>query len=156
MIAPMIRAQIAPTEQADRLAIRELVDAYAHCADRRDAEGQKALFTEHTHFVVYMDGQGSEPTQVLDGREALAPVFEALNDYQATMHFNGQSTITLDGDRATGESYCIAHHLFTDGERKVMVAHLRYDDTFVKDDGAWLFAERKLYVDWTETRPSLP
>jgi hypothetical protein len=53
----------------------------------------------------------------------------------------------------TGESYCIAHHLFTDdGERKLMVAHLRYDDVFVEIDGAWMFAERKLYVDWTETR----
>ena len=29
----MIHTQIAPSEQADRLAIRELVDAYAHCAD---------------------------------------------------------------------------------------------------------------------------
>ena len=153
----MIHTQIAPTEQADRLAIRELVDAYAHCADRRDSEGQKALFTEDTHFVVYMDGDGSEPTQVLDGRAALTPVFEALNNYQATMHFNGQSTIVLDGDRATGESYCIAHHVFTEGgERKLMVAHLRYDDTFVKVDGGWLFAERKLYVDWTETRSSHP
>jgi hypothetical protein len=150
-------AEITPAEQADRLAIRELVDAYAHCADRRDAAGQKALFTEDTHFVVYMDGQGSEPSQVLDGREALTPVFDDLNRYEATMHFNGQSTITLDGDRATGESYCIAHHLFTDdGERKLMVAWLRYDDAFVKADGAWLFAERKLYVDWTETRRSHP
>ena len=153
----MIHTQIAPTEQADRLAIRELVDAYAHCADRRDSEGQKSLFTEDTHFVVYMDGQGSEPTQVLDGRAALTPVFEALNNYQATMHFNGQSTIVLEGDRATGESYCVAHHVFTEGgERKLMVAHLRYDDTFVKVDGGWLFAERKLYVDWTETRSSHP
>ena len=66
--------EITPVEQADRLAIRELVDAYAHCADRRDADGQRSLFTEDTHFVVYMDGQGSEPTQVLDGREALTPV----------------------------------------------------------------------------------
>ncbi len=144
-----------PTEMADRLAIRELVDAYAHCADRRDAEGQKALFTEDTHFVVYMEGQGSEPTQILDGREALMPVFADLNRYQATMHFNGQSTVTLDGARATGESYCIAHHLFTEGgERKLMVAWLRYGDTFVKLGDAWLFAERNLYVDWTETRPS--
>jgi hypothetical protein len=148
-------AEISPTEAADHLAIRELVDAYAHCADRRDGEGQKSLFTEDTHFVVYMDGQGSEPTQVLDGREALTPVFDDLNRYQATMHFNGQSTVVLDGDRATGESYWIAHHLFTDGgERKLMVAWLRYGDTFVKVDGAWLFAERNLYVDWTETRPS--
>ena len=149
--------EITPTEQADRLAIRDLVDAYAHCADRRDAEGQKSLFTEDTHFAVYMDGQGSEPTQVLEGRKALTPVFDHLNRYQATMHFNGQSTIALDGDGATGESYCIAHHLFTEnGERKLMVAWLRYGDTFVKVDGAWLFAERNLYVDWTETRPSHP
>ena len=147
--------EITPTEQADRLAIRELVDAYAHCADRRDADGQKSLFTEDTHFVVYMDGQGSEPTQMLDGREALTPVFDDLNRYQATMHFNGQSTITLDGVRATGESYCIAHHLFIeDGERNLMVAWLRYHDTFVKQNNAWLFAERNLYVDWTEIRPS--
>jgi hypothetical protein len=147
--------EITVAEVADRLAIRALVDAYAHCADRRDAEGQKSLFTEDTHFVVYMDGQGSEPTQVLDGREALTPVFAALNDYHATMHFNGQSTIALDGDRATGESYCIAHHLFSDGgERKLMVAFLRYDDTFVRQDGGWRFAERRLYVDWTETRAS--
>jgi ketosteroid isomerase-like protein len=149
--------EITPTEQADRLSIRELVDAYAHCADRRDADGQKSLFTEDTHFVVYMDGQGSEPTQTLDGRQALTPVFDDLNRYQATMHFNGQSTITIDGDRATGESYCIAHHLFTDdSERKLMVAWLRYRDTFVKLDSTWLFAERNLYVDWTETRPSHP
>jgi SnoaL-like protein len=149
--------EITPTQLADRLAIRELFDAYAHCADRRDAEGQKSLFTEDTHFVVYTNGQGTEPSQVLDGREALTPVFDALNNYQATMHFNGQSTIALDGDRATGESYCIAHHLFTnDGERTLMVAHLRYHDTFAKVSGTWLFAERNLYVDWTETRPSHP
>src|ERR1700737_3078064 len=113
----MIHAEVTPSEQADRLAIRELLAAYPHCADRRDADGQKALFTDDTHFVVYMKGQRSEPTQVLDGREALTPVFDDLNSYQATMHFNGQSTIPLHGDRATGESYCIAHHLFA-GDRE--------------------------------------
>jgi ketosteroid isomerase-like protein len=146
-------SSISPDDAADRLAIRELVDAYADCADRCDATGQKALFTEDTHFVVYMDGQGTAPTQELDGREALTPVFEDLNRYQATTHFNGQSTIALDGDRATGESYCLAHHLFTaGGERKLMVASLRYHDTFVKGEGTWRFGERRLYVDWTETR----
>ena len=33
-----------------------------------------------------------------------------------------------------------------------MVAALRYNDTFVKIDGAWLFQERLLYVDWIEER----
>jgi len=153
----MIHTEVSPSEQADRLAIRELIDAYARCADRRDADEQKALFTEDTHFVVYMDGEGSAPSQVLDGREALTPVFDDLNRYQSTMHFNGQSTIALHGDRATGESYCIAHHLLTTGnERTLMRAYLRYHDTFAKANGAWLFAERNLYVDWIETRPSAP
>ena len=143
----------SPEEAADRLAIRELVDAYAHCADRRDAEAQKSLFTEDTHFLVYMEGAGTEPTEELHGRERLTPVFEALKQYEVTMHFNGQSTVTLDGTRATGETYCIAHHVFTaDGERKIMLAYLRYHDTFVKQRGSWLFAERNLYLEFADTR----
>jgi hypothetical protein len=149
--------EISAAEAADRLALRELFDAYAHCADRRDAEGQKALFTADCRFAVYMSGDGSEPTYVLDGREALTPVFADLNRYEATTHFNGQSTVAIDGDRATGESYTIAHHLFSeDGARKIMVASLRYLDAFVKIDGRWYFAERKLLLDWSETRASPP
>jgi ketosteroid isomerase-like protein len=145
---------ISPTEAADRLAIRELVEAYAHCADRRDAKGQMALFTEDTHFVVYMNAKDPKPSQELHSREALAPVFAALNQYDATTHFVGQSTIlTLSDDRATGEAYCLAHHVTIDGgKRHLMVASLRYLDTFVKMDGAWLFAERRLYVDWMDER----
>ena len=143
---------IAPQEAADRLAIRELVEAYARCADRRDAKGQMALFTPNTHFVVHMNAKDPKPSQELRSREALAPVFADLNQYAATMHFVGQSTIfTLNADRATGEAYCIAHHLSLDGnERRLMVAYLRYLDTFAKIDGAWLFAERLLYIDWLE------
>src|SRR6202790_5511712 len=99
---------ISSEEAADRLAIRELVDAYARCADRRDAKGQMALFTEDTRFLVFYDLASAEPSQELHGRESLAPVFDDLNQYVATMHFNGQSTVSLDGDRATGESYCLA------------------------------------------------
>src|SRR4051795_13304081 len=96
-----VHTELSPTEAADRLAIRELFDAYAHCADRRDAEGQKALFTDDIRFAVYMDGAGSEATYVLEGREALTPVFADLNRYEVTTHFNGQSTVNIDGDRAT-------------------------------------------------------
>ena len=149
---------ISPTEAADRLAIRELIDAYAHCADRRDAKGQMALFTEDTHFVVFMDATSSEPSQELHGRDSLFPVFDNLNTYTTTTHFNGQSTVVLQGDRGTGESYCLAHHVFTDaaGQRTLMIASIRYLDEFAKREGKWLFAERRLMVDWTETRASTP
>jgi hypothetical protein len=145
---------ISATEAADRLAIRELVEAYAHCADRRDAKAQMALFAVDTHFVVYMNAKEPTPSQELRSREALATVFADLNQYDATTHFVGQSTIlTLSDDRATGEAYCLAHHVTVDGgKRRLMVASLRYLDTFVKTDGAWLFAERLLYVDWLEER----
>src|ERR1700719_3341959 len=145
---------ISPAEAADRLAIRELVEAYAHCADRRDAKGQMALFTPDTHFVVFMNAKDPTPSQELHSQDELAPVFADLNEYAATMHFLGQTTIlTLTRDRGTGETYCIPHHLTIDGEnRRLMIAALRYMDIFVKMDGAWLFAERRLYVDWVEER----
>jgi len=144
----------SPAEAADRLAIRELVEAYAHCADRRDAEGQMSLFTADTHFVVYMNAKDPTPSQELHSRDELAPVFADLNKYHATTHFVGQSTIfTLTSDRATGEAYCLAHHITVDsGNRRLMLASLRYLDTFGKWDGAWLFSERILYVDWLEER----
>ena len=108
---------------------------------------------------------------LIDARKERAPVIAIAGDvesyarvfrqglspaqYQTTTHFNGQSTVTLDGDRATGLSYTIAHHLYTvDGERMIMIASLRYRNAFAKVDGAWLFAERNLLLDWSETRPS--
>jgi hypothetical protein len=126
---------ISPNEAADRLAMRELVEAYAHCADRRDAKAQMALFAADTHFVVYMNAKDPKPSQELNSREALAPVFADLNKYAATMHFLAQTTI-----------------LTLANKRQLMIAALRYYDTFVKQDGAWLFAERLLYVDWIEER----
>ena len=145
---------ISPSEAADRLAIRELIEAYAHCADRRDGNGQMSLFTADTHFVVYMNAKDPKPSQELNSREALAPVFADLNKYAATMHFVGQSTIlSLTPDKGTGEAYGLAHHLTVEGgKRSLMIAALRYYDTFAKMDGAWLFAERLLYVDWLEER----
>ena len=34
----------------------------------------------------------------------------------------------------------------------MMIASLRYRDAFIKEAGTWRFEERRLYVDWTETR----
>jgi hypothetical protein len=150
----MVLAEISPAEAADRLAIQELVEAYAHCADTRDAAGQMALFTADTHFVVYMDAKDPAPSMELHRREDLAPVFADLNKYAATMHFIGQSTITsLSGDGATGRTYCLAHHLTVTGDgRTLMIAALRYADTFAKAEGHWRFSERQLFVDWIEER----
>src|SRR5579864_1833552 len=128
---------ISPNEAADSLAIRELVETYAHCADRRDAKGQMSLFIPDTHFVVYMNAKDPRPSQELNSREALAPIFADLNKYDATTHFVGQTTILmLTADKATSETYCLAHHVSVDGEsRSLMVASLRYLDKLAKREG---------------------
>jgi hypothetical protein len=81
-----------------------------------------------------MNARDPTPSQELQSREALAPVFADLNKYDATTHFIGQTTIlTLTNERATGEAYCLAHHVTVDGgKRRLMVASLRYLDTLVK------------------------
>jgi hypothetical protein len=144
---------LTPQEVGDRLAIRELVDAYAHCADRRDIEGQMSLFAADTEFLVYMDNRNPVPTREIRGRDGLRSVFENLNTYEATTHFNGQSTVTWAQESATGVTYCLAHHVRVDGHsRSLMVASIRYLDHFVKRDGHWCFRQRKLMVDWIDNR----
>src|SRR5450631_3961493 len=103
----------------DRIAIRELIDQYAFCADTRDAQGQMAIFIGDTNFEVYMDEKLPMPTRVVKGRKNLFPVFDDLNQWFSTMHFNGQSTIIVKGDRATATTYCRAYHLkVQDGVQK--------------------------------------
>ena len=133
----------------DRIAIREVIDKYTYCADTRDAQGQMALFTEDTNFEVFMDEKSSTPTQVVRNRRDLFPIFDNLNTYLSTMHFNGQSTVKLEGDRASSITYCRAYHLnVKDEKQSFMIAGIRYYDVIVRQGGAWLFAERKLKVCW--------
>jgi hypothetical protein len=55
-----------------------------------------------------MNARSSEPTMEMHSRAELPPVFDDLNRYDVTTHFNGQSTVTISGAAATGESYCLA------------------------------------------------
>ena len=145
---------VSAAEAADRLAIRELVEAYAHRADQADIPGMVALFSPHPYFALHFDVQDPKPFMEADNREALASEFGRMNNFQATQHVLGQSTITaLTAGRGAGEIYCLAHHLaVADDRRELNLAAIRYVDAFVKLGGAWLFKERRLYFDWIEDR----
>jgi hypothetical protein len=146
-------AGLSLPEVADRLALRGLVDAYAYCADRRDAAGQMAVFTEDVDYLVYADRDSPVPSQKLRGRAALAPICEQLRAYQATMHLNGQSSTRIDGLRASGVTWCLVHHLKVEGTvHTVMIAAIRYLDSYVKRNSAWLIRQRQVMVDWTATQ----
>jgi len=148
---------ITMKEMEDRIAIKELIDAYSHDADRRNPEAQANLFTSNGIIENY-EGEPTvtnKPAAILTGRKELMNGFATLKKYDITMHFNGQSNITLKGDSATGETYCLAHQFWKEKNQRIkMVIGIRYYDTFVRIKGSWFFARRKLIFDWTDRRAS--
>ena len=84
-------------------------------------------------------------------------MFDELNIYEATLHFNGQSSTELDGDHASGVTYCLAHHVTVDGPaRNLMIAAIRYLDTFVRQDGTWFFSQRNSWSIGQKPAPWQP
>jgi SnoaL-like domain len=143
-------------ETADPLAIGELIDAYTHCVARRDARGQTNLFHRRHPFcgVPGWECQRADAGIPRPGGSRLGS--RRVEYLRCHVSFHRAARRVRGGGPATGQSYCLAHHLSVspDGQRTMMIAAIRYLDTSVKQDGAWLFAERRLMVDWTETRPS--
>ena len=145
-------------EAADRLALRRLVDAWAHCADRRLAEQQSNLFVPDGTILNY-EGDPSihKPHSTIKGRVAIRSALAVLNMFTVTLHMNGQSEVMIHGDDAIGETYCIVHQ-FTQGDdsRKCQTLGIRYHDQFLRRNNRWYFAERKVVIDWSDTRVSTP
>jgi SnoaL-like domain len=145
-------------EAADRLALRRLVDAWAHCADRRLAEQQTNLFVPDGTILNYEgDPNTHPPHSTIKGRAAIRSALAVLNTFTVTLHMNGQSEVMIQGDRAIGETYCLVHQ-FTgqNDQRKCQTLGIRYYDQFLRQENRWYFAERKLVIDWSDTRMSNP
>jgi ketosteroid isomerase-like protein len=142
----------------DRLALRALVESYARNADRRRLDEMAALFCDEATLLTYEgDPEQVAPAYQRRGRADIRAALEVLHSYDTTTHFLGQQTVELNGDTATGETYCLAHHVHTrDGRRTLMVMAIRYLDRYARVGGEWHFAERKLAVDWREVRPLAP
>ena len=142
---------------ATRLELRALAEKYARGVDRREVDTFVALFHDDAVILIHDPSESTEPREI-QGIERLAKIPEVIKRYPKTFHLLGQSTYDIGDDEATGEVYCVAHHLTPDvhgGTNFVM--YIRYEDRYRPDaDGAWKFAERRLRVDWTETRAANP
>jgi uncharacterized protein (TIGR02246 family) len=131
----------------DRDALRRLVERYATAVDHRDVETAAGCFVPDGRLTV-----GDEAT--LEGRPAIVAALARLERYEVTAHVLGHSNHAVDGDRATGESWCRAHHVYDDGgARRDRVMAIRYLDRYVRADGGWRIEHRRLVVDWLEDRP---
>ena len=143
----------AVPDATDVVALEQLVWAYARHVDRRDAERFVELFEPDATLRMVRRGHEEEPVQSR-GHRQLAKVVGALGRFDVTYHLVGNHTVHVAGDDATGEVYCVAHHLATDDAGCVdHVMHLRYLDRYHRTAGVWRFAERETHVEWTLDQP---
>ena len=143
----------------EAIALRRLVDGYARAVDRGDATGFIELFEPDALLQVFYGPEADGPTSESRGHSALGEIPNRLTArYDRTFHFVGNHLCDVRGDEATGEAYCLAHHLTENahgGTDYVML--IRYQDVYRRPaGGSWKFAHRKVLVDWTEVRTALP
>jgi hypothetical protein len=139
---------------ADRLAIADLVHAYAQGVDRLDPDAVGELFTEDGTFVAYATPGAAEPTSRSEGRPAVTKAIGMARHYRQTAHTIGNHLADVQGDSATGETRCVAYHVLGDeGAERLLVWHIRYLDAFVRGPDGWRFRERVLRVDLAYDQP---
>lgn len=143
---------------SDRLELRDLVEAYAFRVDSDDPGSAALLFAPDGELRIFNAGQ-IEPVRERIGRDAIATAMVGLRRYDRTLHVVANQAVELDGDTATGHTYCLAHHV-RDVERPDgvvapfdYVMHVRYLDRYVRLDEGWRIAQRHLQVEFTEDRP---
>lgn len=131
----------------DEQAIRRAATLYAIGADRRDPDIWAAIMAEDMVLIT--------PRGRIEGRaHALEALPRLAAAFTATQHRVTNLLHIIDGDDATGETYCVADHMreAADGTRSILRWAIRYQDRLRRIDGRWLFTRRELIVDWEERR----
>jgi ketosteroid isomerase-like protein len=145
--------------EAEAVALRRLVDGYARAVDRGDVEAFLELFEPDAVLQVFYGSDSEGPTTESRGHSALGEIPTRVKSrYDRTFHFVGNHLCDVSGDDATGEAYCLAHHLTENahgGTDYVML--IRYHDVYRRrPDNPWRITRRNVLVDWTELRTALP
>jgi uncharacterized protein (TIGR02246 family) len=139
-------------EALTAVELRALVDAYASAVDRKEPGEVASLFSTNGRLVTTFGPGTPEEPVVHEGRETIRSVLSAgLAPYLRTTHIVGAHVVGLSGSRHTGETTCLAHHVYVrEGKQRLLVMALRYADSYVREDGRWCFDERRLSLQWRQ------
>ncbi len=128
--------------------IRELVLLYSRGVDRQDIALLRTLYAKDAADAhgVHFNGTADEYINFLE---------RSLPHLRVSGHYVCNHLISVDGDRAEGEVYAIAHHIIPDGKGGCVAdfAGVRYIDRYRREQGRWLFACRDVMFDLREVRP---
>jgi len=133
----------------DRLAIRELLDAYADAVNRRDPQAWGKTWAE--------DAEWSMPDYpqfpATKGRDAIVALWlEAMAAYPGIIFVANPGSIEVDGDRAIVRSYTSEVYDQPDGTHRDRGT---YEDVCVKRDGRWQFLSRTFRNNHRQTSAKL-
>jgi len=130
----------------DEAALRRTAELYAQGADRREAATWAAITTE--------DCVIEAPGIILRGQREIVTALEVMGRlYVSTQHRVHNQIVTIEGERAHGETYSTADHLqVKEGSRTLITWAIRYQDRWRREERQWRFEHRFLILDWTETR----
>jgi hypothetical protein len=133
----------------DKIALKTLVDTFSVLADVKDVKSQLFLFTENAEVSSITNGK---PGATLTGRKHIGEAFAGfLNLFEVVYHINGQQTLTLNGDKASGISYCQVVLIGNENGKKMKTTMgVIYHDEYVKENGYWLINKRQSNFTWTE------
>jgi hypothetical protein len=135
----------------DVVALNQLAYRYAAAVDSSDVARLQSVFHPEGRLRSYQPG-AEEPFADLRGHAQLASIPNAMRGrYRHTAHMMTNHLVELDGDTATGEVLCVARHLTDDAHSPVSInVIIRYVDQYVRHDGRWLIADRKIRFLWSE------
>lgn len=130
----------------DEWALRRLAETYAFAMDRRDPEMLKPLFTDDAVIESVFRAQRGI-AEILGIPDILTKM------YASTLHAVHNQSVTITGDTAEGETYCVAYHLKypkEDGKNMRFDYGIKYKDSFRRVNGGWRFSRRHLHLEWTQ------
>ncbi len=137
--------------------IRRLVDAYALAMDRQDLEAFPRLFVPDGALVVRAPGR-EKPLGIFQGPgpDGVGLIARLLGDlYRATLHHITTHEATIDGDRATGTTYCLAYHVVDGADGGALeTLGVRYEEEFVRTTEGWRIRVRDATRLWSQITPT--
>lgn len=135
-----------------REELRELALRYALAVDGCDADGLLRLFTADGS----VGGMDQSMPSFKGEADLRAMIRQVEASFERTMHnvYNQTFEIEPGAIIASGETYCLASHIIeaADGSWQVLEMAIRYKNDYAREDGRWKFKQRRLDVQWIETR----
>lgn len=121
----------------ERLAIRELHEAYADAVLRHDAEAWSNCWCDDATWTLF--------GTAVRGRAAITAFWiQAMAGFQAVSFIAMPAALVIDGDHAHGRAQ--THEVLREAGGRSRVVGGAYDDHFVRENGRWLFNARDFRI----------